>query len=247
MFRKISTLALLPFALCLFTFKIFAQQTGVDVLKMMHERHGNGKWPQTLTFEQKTRFFKNDVQTDTAIWFEAIKQPNNLRIDFDSLTSGHSAIWTRDSAFIFKKGALAKSYSDENDLLFILGGWHFFSTEEVVKKLAEFKFDATQPTREAGFKSKTCWVVGDIKKGGNEVWIEQKRLLPMRILTQTKGSNDEIWCENYVRLPRGWCEGKVTFFKDGQKVQEEIYNEIAADRELAPDVFDPKKYAPRVK
>ncbi len=219
--------------------------TGIEVLEMMHEMHGNGKWPETLVFEQKTKFFKNDVLTDSANWFEAIQQPGNLRIDFDSLTSGRSAIWARDSIFKFKNGKLAKSHSDPNDLMFLLGGWHFFETDTVVKILANFKFDATQPVRPASFKNKPCWIIGDIKKGGNEVWVEQKRLLPVRILTQTKGTNDEIWVENYVGLKRGWCEGKITFYQDGHKIQEEAYNNIASDRKLEADVFDPKKYRAR--
>ena len=246
MFRKMTVFGLF-FGLFFVKTTIFAQETGVDVLKMVHERHGDGKWPKTLTFTQKTRFFKNDALVDSVYWYEAVQNPGNLRIDFDSLSSGNSMIWTRDSAFVFKNNKLTKGYSDQNDLQFILGGMHYFPTETVVKMLADFKYDATQPVRSAGFKNKTCWVIGDIKKGGNEVWIEQKRLLPMRILTQTKGTNDEIWVENYVRLPHGWCEGKVTIYQDGHKKQEEIYNEIGADSELDPAIFDPKRYRARVK
>ncbi len=241
MFRKVLFAALLLPAFG------FAQQppTGVEILKWMHDRYADGKWWQTMTFDQKTIFYKNDQPADSATWFEAIRQPGDLRIDFDSLRSGHSLILTRDSAFIIKGGKLAKSYADPNDLGFLLGGWHFLPTEKVVEKLAALRYDATLPVRESGFKNKTCWIIGDSKKGGNEVWIEQKKLLPMRIVRQTGGVNEEIWMENYVRLPRGFCEGKVTFIQDGHVVQVETYNNIAADREMDPTIFDARRYRPR--
>jgi hypothetical protein len=235
----------LIFGLFLLQFSaISAQETGADVVKMIFERH-NGKWAATRSFQQKTIFYKNDVETDSTIWHEAIRFPDKLRIDFDSLTSGRAVIFTRDSAFTFKENKLQKSYRDPNDLLFLLGGMHFMPLDSVMKKMAEFQFDPTQPVRSAGFKNKTCWIIGDVKKGGNEVWIEQKKLLPMRILKQTEGTNDEIWLENYVRLAQGWCEGKVTFYQDGHIVQLEKYDQIRSGNEIDASVFEPRKFRTR--
>jgi hypothetical protein len=236
---------ILFFAFCFFTSTLFSQKNGVDVLKMMHEMHGNGKWTQTKIFQKKVQFFKDDLPTDSTIWHTVIQFPNKIRVDFETLSSGHSTIWNRDSAFIFENNQLTKSFAEQNEMLFLLGGWHSFSLDSMVKKLAMFKFDATQPVKTAGFKNKTCWIVGDIKLGGNEIWIEQNKLLPMRILTQTHGTNDEVWVENYVRLQRGFCEGKVTFYQDGHKIRQEIYDQIRSDKQLDDSIFEPKRYRAR--
>lgn len=216
-------------------------KTGLDLLKLQHERHA-GNWWKTLTFIQKTDFFDHDTLTKTETWFEAIAMPDRFRIDFGEANGPRAAIWRGDSLFVIKEKKLASVRADDNDLLFLLGGLYFVSLDSAATRLQKYGYDLTAPARSASFKSRACLVIGDIKTGGNEIWLDQKRLLPLRILTQTKGTNDEIWLENQVRLAKGWTEGKVTFYSDGQKIQEEVYNEIRADQHLEEAIFDARRY-----
>lgn len=216
-------------------------KTGLDLLKLQHERHA-ANWWKTLTFSQKTAFFKNDTLTKTETWYEAIQLPDLFRIDFGEPNGSRAAIWRSDSLFVIKEKKLASVRADDNDLLFLLGGLYSVSADSAAVRLQKYGYDLSAPVRSTTFKSRLCFILGDIKKGGNEIWLDQKRLLPLRILTQTKGTNDEIWLENQVRLSRGWTEGKVTFFQDGHKIQEETYNEISADRHLDEAIFDARRY-----
>ena len=50
-----------------------------------------GKWFRTVTFVQKTTQTRNGV-TDTSTWYEALKSPDRLRIDFGDPNNGNGVI-----------------------------------------------------------------------------------------------------------------------------------------------------------
>jgi len=77
---------------------------GRAVLARMHDRYA-GKWYNTLTFTQKTSRLAADGKWNVQTWYEAMRVPGQLRIDFDPISAGNGVLYTRDSAFAVTNGS----------------------------------------------------------------------------------------------------------------------------------------------
>src|SRR5947209_8009116 len=78
-------------------------ETGEDVISAMHNRYA-GKWYNTLTFTQKTSRLGADGKWNVQTWYEAMRVPGELRIDFDPISAGNGVLYVRDSAFAVTNG-----------------------------------------------------------------------------------------------------------------------------------------------
>src|SRR4051812_5109588 len=58
--------------------------TGEEVIAAMHARYV-GRWYSTLTFTQKTGRLGADDKWNVQTWYEAMRIPGRLRIDFDPI------------------------------------------------------------------------------------------------------------------------------------------------------------------
>ncbi len=57
----------------------------------MHTAYA-GRWYTSIAFVQKTTLVRPGGQRDTATWYESLKGPNLLRIDFGDPAAGRGAI-----------------------------------------------------------------------------------------------------------------------------------------------------------
>src|SRR3982751_2746392 len=73
--------------------------SGVELLTRMHDAYA-GKWYRTLTFVQKTTVTRPTGVVDTSTWYEALKSPDRLRIDFGDPSKGNGALYTTDSLYV---------------------------------------------------------------------------------------------------------------------------------------------------
>src|SRR4051812_25436296 len=69
---------------------------GTELLARMHDAY-SGKWYKTLTFVQRTIVTRPTGAVDTTTWYEALKSPDRLRIDFGNPSQGNGALYTVDS------------------------------------------------------------------------------------------------------------------------------------------------------
>src|SRR5580765_356287 len=66
---------------------------GVALLNQMRNAY-LGKWFKTVTFVQQTIQTHQDGKVDTTTWYEALRSPDRLRIDFGDPKSGNGVIYT---------------------------------------------------------------------------------------------------------------------------------------------------------
>src|SRR5438309_2195169 len=90
--------------------------TGEDVITAMHDRYA-GKWYNTLTFTQKTSRLGTDGKWNVQTWYEAMRIPGQLRIDFDPISAGNGVLYVRDSAFAVTNGRSLRGQASINPLL----------------------------------------------------------------------------------------------------------------------------------
>jgi hypothetical protein len=221
-------------------------KSGEDLVRQMHERYA-GKWYHTLTFIQTTTH--PDQPTET--WYEAGTIPGKLRIDIAPLDSMKAFMYVGDSAFVFDGGKRVAAQRDRNLLMTLGFDVYGQPPETTIAQLRAQSMDLDK-IREDTWNGTKVWVVGAEKGDSttNQFWIEQKRLLFVRLIEAHPSQKNpsgppnllDITFENYQPLGKTWVAPKCVIKVNGKEVQREEYHDIRADVTLPPDLYDTEVY-----
>jgi hypothetical protein len=223
-----------------------APKSGEELVRQMHDRYA-GKWYHNLTFVQTTSFPDHPSET----WYEAGTVPGKLRIDMAPLDSMNAFMYVGDSAIIFKGGKRVAGQEDRNLLMTLGFDVYGQAPETTIEQLEARSMDLSK-IREDSWNGTKVWVVG-AEKGDtatNQFWIEQKRLLFMRLIEAHPNKKNpaappnvlDITFENYQPLAKTWVAPKCVIKVNGKEVQREAYRDIRADVKLQPDLYDTETY-----
>ena len=223
-----------------------APKSGEELVRQMHDRYA-GKWYHNLTFVQTTTFPDHPAET----WYEAGTIPGKLRIDMAPLDSMNAFMYVGDSAIIFKGGKRVAAQEDRNLLMTLGFDVYGQAPETTIEQLKARSMDLSK-IREDSWNGAKVWVVG-AEKGDtatNQFWIEQKRLLFVRLIeAHTNKKNPaappnvlDITFENYQPLAKTWVAPRCVIKVNGKEVQREEYRDIRADVKLQPDLYDTETY-----
>jgi hypothetical protein len=224
----------------------FGPRSGEDLVRQMHARYA-GKWYHNVTFLQTTTFPDRPPET----WYEAGTIPGKLRIDRAPLDSMNAFMYIGDSAIVFA-GAKRVSARQERNLLMTLGfDVYGQPPETTIAQLQDQSVDLSK-IREDSWDGVKVWVVG-AKMGdstSNQFWIEQKRLLFVRLIQAHKSQKNpsaapsilDITFKNYRPLGKGWVAPRCVIKVNGKEVQREEYRDIRADVKLQPDLYDRENF-----
>lgn len=204
-----------------------------------------GKWFNAFTFVQKTVRYKKDGQPgDTALWYEAIRYPNNFRIDFGHPKKGNSVVFNADSAYRFQKGKLTNTRYDPQYFLLLKGGLYHRKLKECLQILKKGGY-ATHLFHQNTYNGRPVYVIGankgDLKTP--QFWIDQQHFYIVRRTQKiSKGRVLDVQYTKHKATGGGWVEQIVRFEVDGRLVQIEEYTKIDTSPHLTKDLFDPAKY-----
>jgi hypothetical protein len=223
-----------------------APRSGEELVRQMHDRYA-GKWYHNLTFVQTTTFPDRPAET----WYEAGSIPGKLRIDIAPLDSMNAFMYVGDSAIVFKAGKRVDARADRNLLMTLGFDVYGQPTETTIEQLKAQSVDLSK-IREDSWRGTKVWVVGADKGDTttNQFWIEQKRLLLVRLIESHKSQKNpsgppnilDITFENYQPLAKAWVAPRCVINVNGKEVQREEYRHIRADVKLQPDLYDPEIY-----
>jgi hypothetical protein len=223
-----------------------APKSGEELVRQMHDRYA-GKWYHNLTFVQTTSFPDRPAET----WYEAGEIPGKLRIDIAPLDSMNAFMYLGDSAIVFKGGKRVAARQDRNLLMTLGFDVYGQAPETTIEQLKGQSMDLGK-IREDRWHGTKVWVVGADKGDTttNQFWIEQKRLLFVRLIEAHKSQKDpavppdllDITFEDYQPLGKGWVAPTCVIKVNGKEVQREEYRDIRADVQLQPDLYDPETY-----
>jgi hypothetical protein len=215
---------------------------GSDVIEAMRARYA-GKWYRTLTFRQKTSRLLPNGQWKEETWYEALKLPGRLRIDFDPVSGGNGVLYARDSQFVASNARVIQSGPGINDLL-LLGFDAYFNTPARTQALMRRQGIDLARVHEDNFEGRPMVVVGalrgDLRR--KQVWIDAERLYFVRLVEPTRtdsGKVQDIRFVNYERRGDAWVAPKVEIYNDGKLVFVEEYSDIRTDVPLDESLFDP--------
>lgn len=217
--------------------------TGADVIRAMHDRYETS-WYATLRFRQ-TVFRKGPDGSPRPheVWLEHLSVPGRLRIDQGSAYNGNGVIYAGDSIYAFSRGRPDPSRAGRNVLLVLGFDVYRQPVERSMAVLSSQGFDL-DAVRTDTWQDRPVWVVGAEGKGAKQFWIDQERLVFVRLLQPTPaGGVQDIRFDDYRPLAGGWIAPTVRFIVDGNELMREEYFDIEADVEFPAGLFDPARFS----
>jgi hypothetical protein len=207
-----------------------------------------GNWFKTVTFVQRTITIRPNAAPDTVIWYEALLTPDRLRIDVASPQSGNGVLYTADSLYLVRNGAVARKIASGNPFLPFVAGVYAQPIATTLRQIEPYKFDLTK-LRTDMFEGRPVWVIGTTTAGDTtspQFWVEQERLVVVRMIAAFNPSAPTdvgaVTLTDYRPVAGGWLAVKVDI-KHGEVVQREEYSDWRGNVELSPDFFVAEKWS----
>ena len=229
--------------LLLAIFPIINNNNSEDVLAKMYKQYA-GKWMKSFSFTQTTERYQNDSLVNTSTWYEHIVYPDKFRIDFGDTTSGNAAIITKDSVYSFRKGVLARTSVNDDDLTFMLGGMYFYPYDSVKAMLTHSGYDLHK-FFETKFNGNDVYVIGanNADDKTKQLWIDKEKLVVVKFISYNNGEKEEGIFSNHKQFGNSWSETACDFYVDGKLIQKEKYFDCKAGENINPKIFDYKHFA----
>lgn len=222
--------------------------SGSELLQRMHDAY-NGKWYKTVTFVQKTTITRPTGVVDTSTWYEALKSPDRLRIDFGDPSKGNGALYTADSLYVVRGGKVTRTVASGNPFLPFVAGVYDQPIETTLRQLAPYHFDLAR-IRADSWQSHPVYVVGAASPDDLEspqFWIDRDRLIAVRFLVKLSPAADakpnDIRLESYVPVGGGWLATHVAIMEAGVVRQAEDYSDWHGNVPLPNDFFVAEKWS----
>jgi hypothetical protein len=219
--------------------------SGHAVVAAMHERYA-GRWYQTLTFKQTTSRRLNNGTWDVQTWYEALKLPGRLRIDFAPLSAGNGVLYARDSQYVVQNGRLASASPGINDLLLL--GFDVYGnpparTEALLRKQG---FDLTR-VHTSELDGRPVIVVGALEGDMHrkQFWIDRERLIFVRLLEPAPRDStkvQDIRFTKYEPFGDAWVAARVELYTGDLLTFAEDYTDLHTGAVLDDDLFVPSRW-----
>ena len=218
--------------------------SGEDVIAAMHDRYA-GKWYHTLTFTQKTSRLGADGKWNVQTWYEAMRVPGQLRIDFEPVSGGNGVLYTRDSAFAFTNGRALRGQAAINPLLLLGFDVYANAPARTAALLRKEGYDLSRVHADT-FQQRPMIVVG-ANPGDyhtRQFWVDAERLYFVRIVEPARDTTktQDIRFINYEPRGTAWISPRVEIWTDGKLTFHEDYSDMRTDVPLDDAQFDPAKW-----
>jgi hypothetical protein len=215
---------------------------GGDVIEAMRARY-DGKWYNTLTFRQKTSRLLPNNTWRVETWYEAMKLPGKLRIDFDPVSAGNGVLYARDSQFVATNGRVIQRGPGINDLLLLGFDVYEYPATRSQTLLRRQGIDLNR-VHETTFEGRPMVVIGALRGDmrRKQAWIDADRLYLVRLVEPTRTDSSkvqDIRFMNYERRGAAWLAPRVEIYNDGKLVFIEEYGDIRTNVPLDDSIFDP--------
>ncbi len=218
-----------------------------SLVRAMHDRWA-GRWYRTVSFQQRTSRVLPGDSVAVETWWEWAALPGRLKIRMGEAAEGRGVIYSGDSTYVIRSGAVARRSAGRNPLLILGFDVYAQPPERTLELLRAEGFDLSALHSDT-WEGKPVWVVGaapgDLRT--KQFWVEQDRLLFVRLLEPNPADStrtNDVRFARYVPLGRAWIAPLVEVWNGPRRVFWEEYSELRADPPLPPDFFDPDHWIP---
>jgi outer membrane lipoprotein-sorting protein len=202
-----------------------------------------GKWFKTVTFSQQTIQTRPTGVVDTSTWYEALKSPDRLRIDFGDPKNGNGVIYTADSLYVVRSDTIARTVASGNPFLPFVAGVYAQPLDTTLRQIGVYKFDLNKVYT-------TTWEGRPVEVAGAQAasdtlspqfWVDKERLVVVRMLVALNPSAPtdvaDIRLEDYRPVAGGWLAVRVAIMRGGKVIQKEEYADWRGNVDLPDDFF----------
>lgn len=213
------------------------------LLAYWNDRYHN-QTANTITFEQETIRYKDDLPADTTLWYEAINYPDRFRIDIGEKTVQNRNLYRNDSIYVLRSGEIVHSGPRLHESLLLEGVLYKQPTSKLMRQLAEVGID-TLAFCHAEYDGRPIYIIGANKPDTTmpQIWLDAERRQIVRRFG--KGKNGEVLEVRYAdfrQIDGYWIESWVEFYLDGKLLQTERYRNIKMNPPLPDAIFDPGSF-----
>ncbi len=186
--------------------------------------------------------------TDTTTWYEALKSPDRLRIDFGNPKDGNGVIYTADSLYVVRGGKVTRTVATGNPFLPFVQGVYDQPIDTTLRQIQSYKFDLTK-IRSATWEGRPTYIVGSQSPSDTtspQFWVDQQRLVVVRMLLALNPAAPDvtdILLEDYRQVAGGWLAVRVDIMRDGKVIQSERYSDWRGNVALPSDFFVAEKWS----
>lgn len=221
---------------------------GRTIIEKMQSAYA-GKWYRSLTFVQKTTFYRPGAPERLQLWWESVRYTPRygvqLRIDTGDPNSGNGTLSTADSTWIIRNGSLAQTRGNGNPFIPWIEGVYVQPVDVTERQVKEMGVDM-QKTRKGTWRGRPVTVLGASAAEDTthtQAWIDDERQVIVRmIVADSVRPLLDVHLDGYVRAGNGWLGTKVDIFIDGALGQREEYTDWKVDVPLADALFDPAQW-----
>ena len=207
-----------------------------------------GKWFKTVTFVQQTTQTRKGV-TDTSTWYEALKSPDRLRIDFGDPKDGNGVLYTADSLYVVRGAKVTRSVATGNPFLPFVAGVYDQPIETTLRQISAYKFDLSK-LYATTWEGRPTYVAGSQSASdatSPQFWIDRERLIVVRMIVPlnpaTPADVADIRLEDYKPVAGGWLAVRVEIMHGGQVIQKEQYSDWRGNVALPGEFFVAEKWS----
>jgi hypothetical protein len=220
----------------------FAVTNGATLARAIHDRYAANA-PRNVTFVQKTTVTLSSGSQIVQTFYTAGELPGRWRVDIDR-SSKNGNLYLGDSTYQFTAGKLAKADTGINEILSI--AFDVFSQPAVKSEsmLRRLGIDATK-LHETNWRGAVVYVVGAARGDSNskQIWVERDRLIPVRLLENTKQGHADYRFGAYTQAGGQWVPGEIEQFVNGKRRLLEQLTQVHTNVLLPDALFDPKRFS----
>ncbi len=213
-------------------------ETGKDVIAKMKESK-DGELFELISFHQKSQALKNDSVLSTQTWVEYYKQPGHLLIKYDSLDSDAGMIFRKDSMYRFSYGMLRGQTYRPHELLILGFDVYHQPVEKTLNQLKNLNYNL-EMAKDTTIMDLQGYLIGN--PASKAFFIDKERWLFRKSFMITSGDTISTSFSNYKDTEKGPLALHVSFYRNQNKVFQEIYYNIKFPEELPDALFLPGNF-----
>jgi len=199
---------------------------------------------KSFTFAQETIRLREGEDPDTSLWYEAIRYPDQFRIDFGHGSEGNINLWRSDSVYVLRKGELVHRGDKVQEALLMKGALYHLPIDTTLSKLRAIGVDPSV-FHTAIYEGRPAYVIGAVPESDSipQIWVDAERRNVLRRSSKLpNGKLLEVRYDDFVQSGGHWLESWVAFYLDGKLIQTERYKDIDVQPELPEGVFEVERF-----
>ncbi len=214
-------------------------QNGYELIEQMYNAN-KSTWYETLCFSQEVLHYRNDSIIATEVWHEVYQSPGNLIIKFNELESGTGLLFTNDSIYSYRGGALESVRYRIHDLVVLGLDINNIPPEMTAARAVKCGYNLDL-IGEGTCMGRDAWIVGDTT--ATCFWTDRESLLFLKMRRRSGENSREVEFAGYENINGYPVATEIRFYDhNGVLNMVEKYFNITTGCKAPAAIFIPSEF-----